>query len=218
MPVSNITEKRISARNKYLILVCVNGAASFRIAVCRSVLRGRKCCNDYTISKNIMQYGSNGNSDKRNGEKRKRDLGKCTLRLNLYPESVRIKHRLILNHSGREKFVRSSILSLEEKLHRFVEKNLFRIGVLLILLCSFFVRYHLAPITVLSGDYNISLLPWVESYRASGIVKGLSQVIGNYYVPYNLFLAVIAQLPGQPWAISPICLSSATIWSHGLYI
>ena len=147
-----------------------------------------------------MQYGSNGNSDKRNGEKRKRDLGKCTLRLNLYPESVRIKHRLILNHSGREKFVRSSILSLEEKLHRFVEKNLFRIGVLLILLCSFFVRYHLAPITVLSGDYNISLLPWVESYRASGIVKGLSQVIGNYYVPYNLFLAVIAQLPGQPWA------------------
>lgn len=95
--------------------------------------------------------------------------------------------------------MKSKILWLEDKLHDFIDKHLFHIGVILILLCSFAIRYHIAPITMLSGDYKQSLLPWVEHYRANGIIKGLSETVGNYYVPYNLFLAVIAFLPGEPW-------------------
>ncbi|MCM1136378.1 MAG: hypothetical protein NC400_12490 [Clostridium sp.] len=87
----------------------------------------------------------------------------------------------------------------EDFIHLIIDKYLFQIGICLILLSSLIIRIHLSPITMLSGDYQYSLLPWVEYYQQNGIIKGLSETMGSYYVPYNLFLAVIAFLPGQPW-------------------
>jgi Gpi18-like mannosyltransferase len=57
----------------------------------------------------------------------------------------------------------------------------------------------MAPITDFSWDYKSFLLPWVGHYKNNGIIEGLRQGVGNYYIPYNLFLAIIAQLPGEPW-------------------
>lgn len=91
------------------------------------------------------------------------------------------------------------IRKLEERLHDLIDKHLFQIGMIIILGVTLLIRIHLMPITMLSGDYMDCLEPWVEYYRQNGIVKGLAETMGSYYVPYNLFLAVIAFLPGQPW-------------------
>lgn len=101
------------------------------------------------------------------------------------------------------------IWKLEEKIHDFIDKYLFQIGMAIILGVTLLIRIHLMPITMLSADYADCLEPWVDYYRQNGIIKGLAETIGSYYVPYNLFLAVIAFLPGQPWAyiggLSIIC-------------
>lgn len=107
------------------------------------------------------------------------------------------------------KKITKHLFALEEFLHNFIDKHLFTIGMLLVLLISLLVRWHLAPITCLSADYNVSLLPWVEHYKENGIINGLSQARGSYYIPYNVFLALIAYLPGEPWiyisAFSILC-------------
>lgn len=88
----------------------------------------------------------------------------------------------------------------ENMVHDLIDKYLFYIGIAAVLVISLIIRCHLAPITMLSADYVESLEPWVEYYRQNGIIKGLAGTMGNYYVPYNLFLAIVAFLPGQPWA------------------
>lgn len=95
--------------------------------------------------------------------------------------------------------MKSFIENLEEKTHDLIDKYLFQIGIIIILIITLLIRLHLMPITMLSGDYLNYYEPWVEYYRQNGIVKGLSETIGDYYVPYNLFLAIISYLPGEPW-------------------
>ncbi|MCI9663876.1 MAG: hypothetical protein HFI46_08370 [Lachnospiraceae bacterium] len=89
--------------------------------------------------------------------------------------------------------------NLEDLLHTIIDKYLFQIGMFVVFASSLIIRFHLSPITMLSADYQDCLLPWVEYYRENGILKGLSETMGSYYVPYNLFLAVVAFLPGEPW-------------------
>ncbi len=88
----------------------------------------------------------------------------------------------------------------EEKIHDLINKHLFHLGIIIVLGITLLIRIHLMPITMLSADYLYCLEPWIEYYRQHGIINGLSETIGSYYVPYNLFLAVIAFLPGKPWA------------------
>ena len=76
---------------------------------------------------------------------------------------------------------------------------------ILILVISAVIRIIFTPITS-SGDYNLYLLPWVEEYRKLGVVRGLSTTIGDYYVPYNLIMALTAALPWPPYVM--ISLSS----------
>ncbi len=76
-------------------------------------------------------------------------------------------------------------------------------------LISVFLRYRYVPLVdYRSGvsDYNYFLLPWVKTYRQLGVVKGLRQGVGNYYVPYNVFLALISKLDIKPYI--PIALFS----------
>lgn len=95
--------------------------------------------------------------------------------------------------------MKNLVVDFEGKIHDLIDKHLFQIGMIIVLGISFWIRYHLMPITMLSGDYLECLEPWVEYYRQHGIINGLAEQMGSYYVPYNLFLAVIAFLPGKPW-------------------
>lgn len=98
------------------------------------------------------------------------------------------------------------VCSIDDLMHGIIERYLFEIGMGMLLLISVFIRWHLAPITMLSGDYNDCLVPWVEIYVKAGLKDGLAQVFGSYYVPYNLFLGLISYLPWEPWVM--IALSS----------
>lgn len=85
----------------------------------------------------------------------------------------------------------------ENWLHNIIDKYFFQVAIAVLLLLSAAIRWKLAPVTEFSSDYRIFLQPWIEHYREYGIVEGLRLGVGNYYIPYNLFLAVIAQLPGD---------------------
>ena len=84
--------------------------------------------------------------------------------------------------------------------HKIIDNYLFEIGLFLILLLTILTRWHMAPITMLSADYKQQLVPWVDYYKKMGIVEGLSKKIGDYYVPYNLIIALLSVLPGKTWA------------------
>ena len=76
-------------------------------------------------------------------------------------------------------------------------------------LVSIYLRYRYVPlIDYRSGvsDYNYFLKPWVKFYRETGIVDGLREGVGNYYVPYNVFLALISKIDVKPYL--PIALFS----------
>ncbi len=89
---------------------------------------------------------------------------------------------------------------LEEKLHQVIDQYLFHIGIIILVILSVAIRYHLAPVCVLSADYNDFIVPWFEYYQANGL-GGLAEQVGDYYVPYNLFLALISYLPWKPWVM-----------------
>lgn len=60
-------------------------------------------------------------------------------------------------------------------------------------LCSIVIRYHLMKHGT-SGDYLGYFIPWLERYKIS-IVEGLREgVKEEYYVPYNVLLALVSQL------------------------
>ena len=82
-----------------------------------------------------------------------------------------------------------------------IEKYLFEISMGLLVLLSIMIRVHLAPVCVLSPDYKNYFLPWVEEYRRLGAIGGLAQTIGDYYVPYNIMLALMSVLPWEPYAL-----------------
>ena len=52
---------------------------------------------------------------------------------------------------------------------------------------------------IISGDYNVTLMEWINEYRQYSFWGGLEHTIGNYYVPYNIFLDFVARAPLAPW-------------------
>ncbi|MBR3039908.1 MAG: hypothetical protein IKI20_04550 [Lachnospiraceae bacterium] len=71
-----------------------------------------------------------------------------------------------------------------------------------LLVISVVIRIKYAPVVNNNNgltDYNNFLGPWVEHYRTYGIVSGLKLGVGNYYIPYNVVLALISKLPIEPY-------------------
>lgn len=93
---------------------------------------------------------------------------------------------------------RNDVTALNKAIFHLVEKNAFEICLIVILGISLYARIVMIPNCVLSADYNNFIVPWVNKYRELGIVNGLAEKVGDYYVPYNVLLAVIAQLPCEP--------------------
>lgn len=104
--------------------------------------------------------------------------------------------------------MRKIINSIDEWAHNIIDRYLFEIGAVILILISVMIRWHLAPITMLSADYNDFLVPWTNVYVENGLKGGLAQAFGSYYVPYNLFLGLISYLPWEPWVM--IALFSCT--------
>ena len=80
----------------------------------------------------------------------------------------------------------------------FLDKYVYYIAVCLLIVLSGIIRIQFMPNCSISSDYTDFILPWITKYRESGIVAGLSQTIGDYYVPYNVVIALIAQSSIDP--------------------
>ncbi len=78
------------------------------------------------------------------------------------------------------------------------EKHMYEICIFFIVFFSILIRILLAPHTI-SGDYNVTLSDWINQYRSFGFGEALGKTIGNYYVPYNIFLNLVARSSLEPW-------------------
>ncbi len=95
----------------------------------------------------------------------------------------------------------SGLLSASEKFRSFFYKYVHHICMAATILVAIIIRLSLIKLE--SGDYTGFLLPWVEHYRLLGVKDGLAMLPGNYYVPYNLLLAISSVLPFEPyWSIA----------------
>lgn len=83
---------------------------------------------------------------------------------------------------------------LDSWLHKIINRYLLDIVVILLLMISVLIRIAGAPHCDF-GDYKAFLFPWYSEYKNLGIRQGLSQNIGDYYVPYNVVLALLSKMP-----------------------
>lgn len=92
-------------------------------------------------------------------------------------------------------------LKLDRMIRDFLDRYLPVLVLIGLIGAAAYIRIHLAPFTDFNhgqNDYNIYLKLWVDAYREAGVIGGLGQTIGNYYVPYNIVLALVSLLPGEP--------------------
>lgn len=89
--------------------------------------------------------------------------------------------------------------AIDKFLKNLVEKYFYELAAAVILLFSVVITIRLMTFkfagSYISGDFNNYLLAWITQYRQLGVVKGLASRVGNYYVPYNLYLALLSVLP-----------------------
>lgn len=85
-----------------------------------------------------------------------------------------------------------------------IEKYLFEVSLVLLLVVSVVIRISLAPNTAISPDYDDYFGLWVNYYKETGFFKGLGSVIGDYYAPLNYMYAFCSLFPFEPWVMLSI--------------
>ena len=83
---------------------------------------------------------------------------------------------------------------IDKNLYRLADKYWKHLALLVLLLFSFLIRRSMFKVQGEALDWGVYLAPWIQEYRTLGF-KGLGHIIGDYYIPYNIILAVIAHLP-----------------------
>ena len=84
-------------------------------------------------------------------------------------------------------------------LRNLIEKHLYEISLVILIVVSVVIRVSLAPQTSLSPDYDDYFGAWVNYYKETGFLKGLGNVIGDYYAPLNYMYAFCSLFPCEPW-------------------
>ncbi len=94
---------------------------------------------------------------------------------------------------------KKGLTPLDKVLINIIENHIYEIAVAVIVLFSLVIRYKLITFKFngdyISGDFRGFLRVWVDYYRELGVREGLSRTIGDYYVPYNIILAIISVIP-----------------------
>ncbi|MCR5179506.1 MAG: hypothetical protein K6C95_11070 [Lachnospiraceae bacterium] len=94
--------------------------------------------------------------------------------------------------------------AVDRWLWNFIEKHFHELVIAVLLIGSVVLRIKLAPETGLSSDYELYIKGWPEMYRELGFVGGMRQVIGDYYVPFNIMYAIIGLSPWEPWVLASL--------------
>ena len=87
----------------------------------------------------------------------------------------------------------NSCTKIDTAIHGFIDRYFFYILVAVIILTSLYNRISFRSYS--SSDIEKFVGPWLMHYEELGVVEGLRQGVGNYYIPYNVCLALISQLP-----------------------
>lgn len=87
----------------------------------------------------------------------------------------------------------NSCTKIDTAIHSFIDRYFFHILVAVIILISLYIRISFRYYS--SSDIEKFVGPWLKHYEELGVVEGLRQGVGNYYIPYNVCLALISQLP-----------------------
>ena len=90
-------------------------------------------------------------------------------------------------------------MAIDRLLRNLIDKYLYEISIGLLLVVSVVIRFSLAPEVDISPDYNDYFGAWVNYYKETGLIKGLGNVIGDYYAPLNYMYALCSLLPCEPW-------------------
>lgn len=108
--------------------------------------------------------------------------------------------------NNKKHYSDDGVTKLDRVIIDFVNSNLDKLALAIIVIISVLVRIFMIPETDLSPDYNSYYLPWTLAYREYGFFGGLSKDIGDYYVPYNVMYAICSLFPCEPYI--PIALFS----------
>ncbi len=113
------------------------------------------------------------------------------------------------------------MLQIEKKILGFIEVNLDKIVFGLLILISVYLRYKYTPLVNITNggsDYKSELVPWVNYYREHGVIDGLVNGNDDYYVPYNLLLALASRFDIEPlWFIAPFSYIFDFLMAYYLY-
>ncbi|WP_130836661.1 hypothetical protein [Lachnoclostridium sp. Marseille-P6806] len=92
-----------------------------------------------------------------------------------------------------------AVFPVDRAVFALLDRYLFPIAALFLFIGSLYIRRSM--IYFASGDYLDCIVVWVEQYRALGLRQGLASTIGDYYVPYNLILALASVSGREPYAV-----------------
>ena len=85
------------------------------------------------------------------------------------------------------------LTKFEQKLISTVQRYVIPIGFAAIAVLAFLLRWAFRD--HVTGDWSIFLSKWIESLKQFPGISGIGQSVGEYYVPYMLFLNIIARTP-----------------------
>ncbi len=81
----------------------------------------------------------------------------------------------------------------ETKFLDFISKNVLLIGLIAISIMGFFLRWSFFDSE--TADYYYFMKSWIDQLKAYDGLSGIGQNIGEYNVPYMLFLNIVARTP-----------------------
>lgn len=81
----------------------------------------------------------------------------------------------------------------ETKFLNFFQKHILLIGFFAVTVLGFFLRLKL--FTLETADYSYFMKSWIDQLKEYPGISGIGKDIGEYNVPYMLFLAIIARTP-----------------------
>ena len=88
------------------------------------------------------------------------------------------------------------MIAVESKLRDWILRHLISVSVVVVTLLALYAR--ISMLDFVSGDMKVYLIRWFEHYSSSGGISGLSNLIGDYNIPFQTIIALMTYIPIQP--------------------
>lgn len=86
--------------------------------------------------------------------------------------------------------------NVEKKIVKWLQKNCWWLMLIVISFLAILIRYDV--INFVSGDMSGFLIPWFDKIRKMGMYNALRQQVGDYNIPYQLLIILMAKFKVDP--------------------